>query len=214
MTETKAPRRKQNPPPDPESESWRKLPWRKFEQHVYRIQKRIYRASERGTTRAVHKLQKQLMKSEAARFLAVRRVTQENQGKKTAGIDGIKSVHPKQRLVMAASIHPKHWKGKNVHPVRRVYIPKPGKAEKRPLGIPIWAAHYPSFQAMFGIPCVVLLVDRELRSTVIALLYHKFTRITSTSVLPLPPDWLAQRGDDLKCQRDPAPAHTVLTDTL
>src|SRR5258708_13328352 len=38
---------------------------------------------------------------------------------------------------MAASIHPKHWKGKNVHPVRRVYIPKPGKAEKRPLGIPI-----------------------------------------------------------------------------
>jgi len=137
MTETKAPRRKQKPPPDPESESWRKLPWRKFEQHVYRIQKRIYRASERGNTRAVHKLQKLLMKSEAARFLAVRRVTQENQGKKTAGIDGIKSVHPKQRLVMAASIHPKHWKGKNVHPVRRVYIPKPGKAEKRPLGIPI-----------------------------------------------------------------------------
>src|SRR5260370_21614055 len=137
MTETKAPRRKQKPPPDPESESWRKLPWRKFEQHVYRIQKRIYRASERGTTRAVHKLQKQLMKSEAARFLAVRRVTQENQGKKTAGIDGIKSVHPKQRLVMAASIHPKHWKGKNVHPVKRVNIPKPGKAENRPLGIPI-----------------------------------------------------------------------------
>src|SRR6266699_3959508 len=86
-------------------------------------------------------------------------------------------------------------------PVRRVEIPKPGTNKTRPLGIPIWAAHYPSFQAMFGIPCVLLLVDRELRSTVIVLLYHKFTRITSTSVLPLPPDWLAQRGDDFRCQR-------------
>src|SRR2546423_13345240 len=45
-------------------------------------------------------------------------------------------------------------------PVRRIYIPK--KKGTRPLGIPIWAAHYPSFQAMFGIPCVLLLVDREL----------------------------------------------------
>jgi RNA-directed DNA polymerase len=26
---------------DPTSEAWRKLPWRKFEQHVYRIQKRM-----------------------------------------------------------------------------------------------------------------------------------------------------------------------------
>src|SRR5205085_9456370 len=99
-------------------------------------------------------------------------------------------------------------------PVRRVEIPKPGTNKKRPLGIPIWAAHYPSFQAMFGIPCVVLLVDRELRSTVIVLLYHKFTRITSTSVLPLPPDWLAQRGDDLRCQRDPARPQRCRTNTL
>src|SRR5207244_11334101 len=158
---------------------------------------------QRGNSRAVHKLQKLLMKSQAARLLAVRRVTQENQGKKTAGIDGIKSVKPAERFVMANQIHPKNWKDTSP-PVRRVWIPKPGKTEKRPLGIPIWAAHYPSFQAMFGIPCVLLLVDRELRSTVIVLLYHKFTRITSTSVLPLPPDWLAQRGDDLRCQRDPA----------
>src|SRR6266487_2005947 len=35
---------------DPTSEAWRKLPWRKFEQHVYRIQKRIYRANQRGDT--------------------------------------------------------------------------------------------------------------------------------------------------------------------
>ena len=93
-TNTKAPRTKQQPLPDPESESWRKLPWRKFEQQVYRLQKRIFRAEQRGNQRAMHKLQKLLMKSRAARLLAVRRVTQDNQGKKTAGVDGVKAVKP------------------------------------------------------------------------------------------------------------------------
>src|SRR6266700_3531824 len=104
MKERKAPRDKH--PLDPESEAWNKLPWRKFEQHVYRIQKRIYQASQRGESRKVQKLQKLLMKSEAARLLAVRRVTQENQGKKTAGVDGVKSVKPQQRQEMAKAIHP------------------------------------------------------------------------------------------------------------
>ena len=134
MAERKAPKIK--PPLDPESETWRKLPWRKLEQHVYRIQTRIYRASQRGKTRTVQKLQKLLMKSQAARLLAVRRVTQDNQGKKTAGVDGVKSVKPEQRLILAERIHPHHWKHQKPKPVRRVWIPKPGKAEKRPLGIP------------------------------------------------------------------------------
>ena len=134
MAERKAPR--EEVPPDPASEAWREVPWRKLERHAYRIQKRIYRASQRGNTRAVHKLQKLLMKSEAARTLAVRKVTQDNQGKKTAGVDGVKAVPPKQRLAMVKQIHPKHWKHQKPKPVRRVWIPKPGKAEKRPLGIP------------------------------------------------------------------------------
>src|SRR5947199_7699857 len=116
--------------------AWNKLPWRKLEQHCFRIQKRIYRAKQSGNTRKMEKLQKLLMKSEAARLLAVRRVTQDNQGKKTAGVDGVKAVKPQGRLVMANQIHPKHWKGQKTLPVRRVWIPKPGKAEQRPLGIP------------------------------------------------------------------------------
>src|SRR5713226_5879578 len=120
LTKTKAPRTKRKLPRDPESESWRKLPWRKFEQHVYRIQKRIFQAEQRGNHRAVQKLQKLLMKSRAARMLAIRRVTQDNQGKKTAGVDGVKSVAPAQRLVMVECIHPNQWKRLKSQPVRRV----------------------------------------------------------------------------------------------
>src|SRR5436305_7505920 len=135
MATRKAPREKAIP--DPESEAWNALPWRKFEQHVYRIQKRIYQARKRGKTRTVQKLQKLLMKSEAARLLAVRRVTQDNQGKKTAGVDGVKSVTPSHRLDLAKQIHPKHWKDQKTKPVRRVWIPKPGKKdERRRLAIP------------------------------------------------------------------------------
>jgi RNA-directed DNA polymerase len=134
MANRKAPTIK--PALDPESEAWNKIPWRKLEQHCFRIQNRIFRASQRGNTRAVHKLQKLLMKSQSARLLAVRRVTQDNQGKKTAGIDGVKSVKPAERSVMANQIHPKNWQDTSP-PVRRVWIPKPGKSEKRPLGIPV-----------------------------------------------------------------------------
>ena len=53
-------------PPEPKgttSETWNSVPWKKLAQHCFRIQKRIYRASQRGNQRAVHKLQKLLMKS-------------------------------------------------------------------------------------------------------------------------------------------------------
>jgi alkylated DNA repair dioxygenase AlkB len=49
-------------PSDSASEAWNNLPWRKLEKHCYRIQKRIYRASQRGKTRAVHTLEKLLMR--------------------------------------------------------------------------------------------------------------------------------------------------------
>lgn len=48
----------------------------------------------------------------AARLLTARRVTQDNQGKKMAGVDGSKSVPSSQRLEMAERIHPNRWKNK------------------------------------------------------------------------------------------------------
>src|SRR6266480_6594600 len=124
-------------PSDQPNVAWEQLPWKKIEAAVYRMQKRIFQASKRGDTKTVHKIQKLLMKSKAARLLAVRRVTQDNQGKKTAGVDGVKSVKPQERFALAESIHPKNWKRGKAQPVRRVWIPKPGKpGERRPLGIP------------------------------------------------------------------------------
>jgi len=72
------------------------------------------------------------MRSWSGRMLAVRRVTQENQGKNTAGVDGVKKLSPVRRLAMVKNLE---LKGKS-KPTRRVWIDKPGTDEKRPLGIP------------------------------------------------------------------------------
>jgi RNA-directed DNA polymerase len=118
----------------PSSEDWARIPWRKLEQYVFRLQKRIYRASLRGDSEVVHSLQRLLMKSRAARTLAVRRVTQDNQGKRTAGVDGVKSVEPAARLILVRRL--RDHRSIKPQPTRRVWIPKPGKDEQRPLGIP------------------------------------------------------------------------------
>ena len=77
---------------------WKDFPWRRIERNVFKLQKRIYQASLRGDVKAVHRLQKLLMKSWSARYRAVRRVTQDNRGKRTAGVDGVRKLTPPQRL--------------------------------------------------------------------------------------------------------------------
>ena len=111
---------------------WNQLPWRKLEVAVFKLERRIYKASQVGDIRRVHRLQNLLLKSRAATLLAVRRVTQDNQGKNTAGIDGIKSLTPHQRCALAAHLGMLPIG----RPTRRVWIPKPGKEDKRPLSIP------------------------------------------------------------------------------
>lgn len=113
---------------------WYDLPWTKFERQVFKLQKRIYRASGRGDVKATHKLQRLLMASWSARCLAVRMVTQDNRGKRTAGVDGVATLTPRRRMKLAEGLT---LKGK-ARCLRRVWIPKPGSktGEQRPLGIP------------------------------------------------------------------------------
>ncbi len=137
------------------TEGWKDINWQKVERYVFKLQKRIYAASRCGDVRRVRKLQKILMRSWSNRVLAVRRVTTENQGRKTAGVDGVKYLSPVARHRLAEQLK---LTGKS-KPTRRVWIPKPGREEKRPLGIPtmydralqavIKAALEPEWEAVF-----------------------------------------------------------------
>ena len=125
------------------TEVWEDIDWRKVERYVFKLQKQIFKASRQGNLKKVRQLQKTLMRSWYNRLLAVRRVSQDNRGKKTAGVDGVKSLTPVARIKLAKNLR---IKGKS-KATRRVWIPKPGKDEKRPLGIP--TMHDRALQGVF-----------------------------------------------------------------
>lgn len=112
--------------------SWNTVNWKKFQIKVFKWQRQIYKATKDGDMLRTRRLQNILLNSVEAKFLAIRRVTQDNKGKKTAGIDKVKSLTPVQRVKMVNLLRfPTPGS-----PLRRVWIPKPGTDEKRPLGIP------------------------------------------------------------------------------
>ena len=109
------------------SESWKDVPWKKFRRNLFRLQVRVFKAVKAGDMRKARSLQKLILKSKAARLLAIRQVTQLNAGKKTAGIDGKASLNYGERFQLEELLKNKYL---NWHHSKLREIPIPKKDGK------------------------------------------------------------------------------------
>jgi RNA-directed DNA polymerase len=122
--------------PEDEPTDWSSINWRQVEDDVRRLRQRIFAAARNEDLRQVRNLQRLMLRSRSNALLSVRRVTEVNAGRMTAGVDGTIVLLPQQKAGLAAAV-----RGVDQPPplpVKRVYIPKRGSTGKRrPLGIPV-----------------------------------------------------------------------------
>lgn len=113
---------------------WNAVDWRRADRLVRNLRQRIFWASKDGDLRRVASLQKLMLRSRSNILMSVRRVTQLNSGKNTAGVDKVVVKTPKARGELVDELSTfSPWQAK---PARRVYIPK-ANGKLRPLGIPV-----------------------------------------------------------------------------
>ena len=112
--------------------AWKEVDWKLVHKRLSRQQKRVYKASMERNRAKVHALQRRIIGSLDAKLIAVRRVTTENKGRNTAGVDGQRAISNEMKMKLVYKLN---LDGK-ASPIRRTYIPKSGKNESRPLGIP------------------------------------------------------------------------------
>lgn len=103
-------------------EQWLDIDWRNVEKRVRNLRQRIFRATKNGQWNQVRSLMKLMLRSYSNLLLSVRKVTQENKGRGTPGIDRRLALTPKARMKLVQEmLELKSWR---VQPAIRVYIPK------------------------------------------------------------------------------------------
>ncbi|GAB3279711.1 group II intron reverse transcriptase/maturase [Actinocorallia lasiicapitis] len=123
--------------PEGEICDWPSIDWRQVTDDVRRLRHRIFTASRAGDLAKVRNLQKLMLRSHANALLSVRRVTEVNAGRSTAGIDGRTAPLESQKADLAGWLQQRAVPWRPL-PVKRVYIPK-ADGRTRPLGIPVIA---------------------------------------------------------------------------
>jgi RNA-directed DNA polymerase len=123
--------------PEDGFDDWASIDWRQVEDDVRRLRQRIFTAAREQDLRKVRNLQKLMLRSRSNTLLSVRRVTEVNAGRTTAGVDGVVVVSDTQKADLAAAVRGTTSRLTPL-PVKRVYIPKAG-GKQRPLGIPVIA---------------------------------------------------------------------------
>jgi RNA-directed DNA polymerase len=114
---------------------WTAIDWRGAAEDVRRLRQRIFTASKAGDLAKVRNLQKLMLRSRANTLVSVRRVTELNAGRKTAGIDGQIAVTDNDKRSLTRWIE-RESTGWRAWPVKRVMIPK-ANGKQRGLGIPV-----------------------------------------------------------------------------